>query len=49
MTATEITRGTHELTEKDLGTVVGGTRKSAGSGATGVMYLAFTFKLVAVK
>jgi bacteriocin-like protein len=38
-----------ELTEKDLNNVVGGVglglRKSAGNQASGVMFLAFTFKL----
>jgi hypothetical protein len=38
-----------KLTERDLNNVVGGVglglRKSAGNQASGVMFLAFTFKL----
>ena len=38
-----------ELTERELDNVVGGVglgmRKSAGNGATGVMFLAFAFKI----
>ena len=36
------------LSEADLNAVSGGMRKSAGGQASGVMFLAFTFKLVAV-
>lgn len=38
-----------ELAFDELEAVPGGTRKSAGSTATGVFFLHFTFKLVAVK
>jgi bacteriocin-like protein len=36
------------LSEDELNAVSGGMRKSAGGQASGVMFLAFTFKLVAV-
>lgn len=36
------------LSEDELNSVAGGMRKSAGNQASGVMFLAFTFKLVAV-
>jgi hypothetical protein len=38
-----------ELAADDLECVSGGVRKSGGSEASGAMFLAFTFKLVAVK
>ena len=34
------------LSEDELNAVSGGLRKSAGNQASGVMFLAFTFKLV---
>ncbi|HEX3995370.1 MAG TPA: bacteriocin [Acetobacteraceae bacterium] len=36
------------LSDDELNAVSGGVRKSAGGQASGVMFLAFTFKLVAV-
>ena len=38
-----------ELAADDLEYISGGVRKSGGSEASGAMFLAFTFKLVAVK
>lgn len=37
-----------ELSADELNAVSGGMRKSAGNQASGVMFLAFSFKLVAV-
>lgn len=36
------------LSEAELNAISGGMRKSGGNQASGVMFLAFTFKLVAV-
>jgi hypothetical protein len=36
------------LSKDELNAVSGGLRKSAGTQASGVMFLAFTFKLVSV-
>jgi hypothetical protein len=43
------TNGNVELTFDELETAAGGMRKSSGGNTSGVMFLVFTFKLVAVK
>jgi hypothetical protein len=45
----EIAKQAGELAADELECVSGGVRKSGGSEASGVMFLAFTFRLVAVK